>query len=143
MVFFRWVKKMFFMCYNNHVLRYVFYGGLATLVNLAVYALTRQVLRVPVLPANVISVTSAILFAYFTNSRFVFHSKACGFREHFSEFIRFVTARLVTMAIEVFGVTWMAEGLKVNDMAAKIVIQFVVLALNYVFSRFLIFVKGK
>ena len=45
-------------------------------------------------------------------------------------------------AIEVFGVTGMAEGLHMNDMAAKIVIQFIVLALNYVFSKFLVFTRA-
>ena len=140
---FAWIRKMFFLCYNNNVLRYIFYGGLTTLVNLGVYALERKLFGIPVLPANVISVAASILFAYFTNSRFVFHTKARGFGEHFSEFVRFVGARLSTMAIEVFGVTWMAEGLHIDDMVAKFVTQFIVLALNYVFSKFLIFTKGR
>ena len=139
----RWIRKMFFLCYNQPVLRYIFYGGLTTLVNLIVYALMRSVFGIGILPSNVISVTSAILFAYFTNSRFVFHTKAVTFAEHFSEFVRFVGARLATLAIEVFGVTWMAEGLHMNDMLAKFIIQFIVLALNYVFSKFLIFTKKK
>ena len=140
---FAWIRKMFFLCYNNRVLRYIFYGGLTTLVNLGVYALSRWIFQIPVLPANVVSASAAILFAYFTNSRFVFETKASGVREHFSEFIRFVGARLSTMFIEVFGVTWMAEGLHMNDMAAKVIILVIVLALNYVFSKFLVFTSGR
>ena len=61
---FRWIKDLFFKCYNNRVLRYIFYGGLTTLVNLAVYYLLRLVFKVPMTPANVASIICAILFAY-------------------------------------------------------------------------------
>ena len=55
--------------------------------------------------------------------------------------MKFVTARLTTMAIEVGGVPLLVNGLHMHELAAKIIIQFIVLALNYVFSKFLIFVK--
>ena len=136
---FRWIKKWFFICYNNKILRYVFYGGLTTLVNLGVYYFLRLVFKVPIVPANVVSVAAAILFAYFVNSRFVFDTKAVGMKEHLAEFVKFVGARLSTMAIEVWGVWFMAEVMHINDLAAKVIIQFIVLALNYVFSRFIVF----
>ena len=143
MRFFQWIRKMFFLCYNNRVLRYIFYGGLSTLVNLGVFWLLRRAAGVPLVPANTISVICAILFAYYVNSRFVFESKARGFSERWPEFVKFVTARLTTMAIEVGGVPLLVNGLHMHELAAKIIIQFIVLALNYVFSKFLIFVKKK
>ena len=76
---FKWIKDLFFKCYNNRVLRYCFYGGLATLVNLGSYYLMRHFIpQMPYTVANIISVLLAIIFAYFTNSRFVFRSKAQG-----------------------------------------------------------------
>ena len=136
---FRFIKKWFFICYNNKILRYIFYGGLSTLVNLGVYYLLRLAFKVPIVPANIVSVSAAILFAYFVNSRFVFETKASGFKEHFAEFVKFVGARLSTMVIEVGGVWLMADVLHVNDLVGKLIIQVVVLILNYVFSKFLIF----
>ena len=138
---FLWVKKWFFIFYNNHILRYIFYGGLATLVNLGVYYFLRLAFNIPITPANVVSVACAILFAYFTNSRFVFQSKAETFGERFQEFVKFVGARLSTMVIEVGGVWLMADVLHIHDFIAKLVIQFIVLALNYVFSKLLVFRK--
>ena len=135
------IRRLFWKCYNNHVLRYIFFGGLATLVNLGTYYLLRALFHVPVTPANVTAVVCAILFAYFTNSRFVFASKARGFGQRFPEFVRFVGARISTMVIEVGGVWLMADVLHINDYFAKFVIQFVVLALNYVFSKWLVFTK--
>ena len=136
---FSWIKKMFWTCYNNRVLRYIYYGGLATLVNLGTYGILRHFLGLNVTVANVISVATAILFAYYTNSRFVFETKSATVRERFPEFVKFVSARLSTMVVEVGGVWLMADVLHINDYLAKFVIQFIVLALNYVFSKVLVF----
>lgn len=135
------VKSLILWCWNNPVMRYIFFGGCATLVNLGTYYILRLTTELSINTANTASVVTAILFAYFTNSTFVFESKASGFKERFSEFVKFVSARLVTMVIEVGGVWLMADILHMNDYIAKFLIQFIVLALNYVFSKFLIFTK--
>ena len=58
-------------------------------------------------------------------------------------FCKFVGARGVTMVIEVAGVWFFAEIIHMNDMAGKFITQFVVLALNYIFSKFLVFTSGR
>lgn len=135
------IKEWIITLYRNSVIRYVFFGGLTTLVNLVVYSFLRLVFDVELVVANVISVAAAIVFAYFVNSRFVFESKANSFRERWPEFVKFVTARLSTMVIEVGGVWFMAEILHINDLVGKVIIQFVILALNYIFSKFLVFTR--
>ena len=45
------------------------------------------------------------------------------------------------MVIEVGGVWLMADVLHINDYIGKLVIQFIVLALNYVFSKLLVFTR--
>ena len=78
---FKFIKKWFFICYNNRVLRYIFYGGLTTLVNWGVFFLLRRAFGVPFSAANTLSVIAAILFAYFVNSRFVFETRASSLLE--------------------------------------------------------------
>jgi putative flippase GtrA len=114
-----------------------FFGGCATLVNLGSYYLLRLLTPLNLNLANVISVCIAILFAYFINSRF--ESTASGWNERFGEFVKFVSARILTMVVEVGGVWLRADILKMNDYLAKILIQFIVLVLNYIFSKFLVF----
>lgn len=138
---FEMIKGLIIWCWNNPVLKYIFFGGCATLVNLGSYYILRLTTELDINTANTISVCIAILFAYFTNSRFVFESKAVLFKDKFAEFIKFVSARLLTMVVEVGGVWLMVDMLRMNDYVAKFVIQFIVLALNYVFSKFLIFTK--
>ena len=93
--------------------------------------------------ANLISIITAILFAYVVNSRFVFQDKCETLRDHFRPFCKFISARLVTMVIEVGGVWLLVEVCKMNDMVGKFITQFIVLALNYIFSKFFIFTTGK
>ena len=135
------IKNLILWCWNNSVMRYIFFGGCTTLVNLLTYYILRLTTALDINVANTISVIAAILFAYVVNSRFVFESKASGFKEHFAEFVKFISARVVTMIIEVGGVWLMVDLMHINDYIAKFVIQFIVLALNYVFSKFLIFTK--
>lgn len=135
------IKELIIKCWNNDVLRYIFFGGCTTLVNLGCYYLLRLATPINMNVANTISVAAAILFAYFVNSRFVFESKAETFGERFLEFAKFIGARLSTMVIEVGGVWLLVDLMHINDFIAKFVIQFIVLALNYIFSKFLIFTK--
>lgn len=135
------IRDLIVWCWNSDVLRYIFFGGCTTLVNLVSYYTLRLLTTINMNVANTISVVLAILFAYVVNSKFVFESEAKGFKQKFYEFAKFIGARLSTMVIEVGGVWLMVDLMKINDLIAKFVIQFIVLALNYVFSKFLIFTK--
>ena len=132
------IKKL----YASDVVRYVFFGGCTTLVNLVSFFLLRQA-GVQRDLANVISIILAILFAYVVNSKFVFQDKCETLRDHIQPFMKFISARLVTMVIEVGGVWLLVEILRMNDMMGKFITQFIVLALNYIFSKFFVFTTGK
>lgn len=77
------------------------------------------------------------------NSRFVFHDNCETLKDHIRPFVKFISARLATMVIEVGGVWLLAVAMGLNDMIAKFCTQFIVLVLNYIFSKFLIFTSGK
>ena len=136
------LKKLIVGCYHNDVIRYVFFGGCTTLVNLIAFYLLRRA-GVQLTIANIISIILAILFAYIVNSKFVFQDKCETLMDHIHPFCKFVSARLVTMVIEVGGVWLLVEVLHMNDMLGKFCTQFIVLALNYIFSKYLIFTTGK
>ena len=93
--------------------------------------------------ANLISIILAILFAYVVNSKYVFQDKCETLKDHIKPLGKFIGARLATMVIEVGGVWLLVEQLHMNDMLGKFATQFVVLVLNYIFSKFLVFTTGK
>ena len=47
------------------------------------------------------------------------------------------------MVIELGGVCLFVEQMDMNDMLGKFITQFVVLVLNYIFSKFFVFAKKK
>ena len=136
------LKALILHFYQNDVIRYVFFGGCTTLVNLVCFFVLRKC-RVELNIANLISIITAILFAYVVNSRYVFQDKCETLRDHIRPFCKFISARLLTMVIEVGGVWLLCEKMGMNGMVGKFCTQFIVLALNYVFSKFFVFTTGK
>lgn len=125
---------------DNSIVRYVFFGGCTTAVNLVSFYCMRKV-GVELNTANIISIVLAVLFAYVVNAKYVFLQKCERLRDHLKPFCKFVGARLATMLIEVGGLWAMVELLHVREMTSKFVIMFIVLVLNYVFSKLFVFAK--
>ncbi len=132
------IKKL----YGNDVLRYIFFGGCTTLVNLITFYVLRR-LHMALTPANVVSIITAILFAYVVNSKFVFRDKCETLKDHIRPFCKFISARLLSMIVEVGGVWLLVEILNMNEMVGKILTQILVLVINYVFSKFFVFTTGR
>lgn len=82
-------------------LAYLFFGGLATLLNLVVFAVFQAALGTAFATGigNILDNVICILFAYATNRAFVFRSKTVG-RAAAAEFGKFVTCRLGTMLLD-------------------------------------------
>ena len=120
--------------YENDVIRYIFFGGCTTLVNLVCFYVLRKC-NLGLNIANIISIIAAIIF--------VFLDKCETLRDHVQPFCKFVSARLLTMVIEVGGVWLLVAQMGFSDMIGKFVTQFIVLALNYIFSKFFVFTTGK
>ena len=136
------MKKWILKFYENDVIRYIFWGGCTTLVNLLSFYIMRA-MGIPLMSANIISIILAILFAYVVNSKYVFQDKCETLKDHVQPFCKFVSARLVTMVIQVGGVWLLVSVMGLNDMIGKFLTQFIVLILNYVFSKFFVFTTGK
>lgn len=137
------LKEQIMNIMKSEAFRYIVVGGCTTLVNLVVYTFLCKCINVNVDISNVISVVVAILFAYVTNKVFVFQSKCQNKHELFSEFCKFVGARLLTMVIEVGGVYVLYHWIGQDEIIAKLETQVIVLICNFVISKFFVFVSPK
>lgn len=128
--------------YQKHqeILLYVFFGGFTTVVSVGSFILFDEVLGVHELVANVLSWIFAVGFAYVTNRRWVFRSKAKG-KALLAEACGFYGGRLLTLGLEEVLLLVFVTWLGVNSTAIKLIAQFVVLTGNYILSKFLIFRK--
>lgn len=137
--------------YRNHLegMRYLVFGALATVINLGVkFLLLFTILdasnEFQLQAAVIISWIVACIFAYFTNRVLVFKSKS---DKILKEAVSFVTARLVTLGMEMvimfFFVTLL--GLDSNLWVAvwSVFAQVVVILSNYIFSKLIIFKKDE
>ncbi len=125
--------------YQNQAVRYIFFGGCTTMINLVLYFVLTRFLHMDITTASLISISCAILFAYVVNKLFVFEHRAGSAKELLREMTGFVGMRLGTMLVEILGTLLLCCIWGMNDLAAKCVIQVVVLLLNYVISRFFVF----
>ena len=124
--------------YHELVL-YVFFGVLTTLVNWALYWLLADVLHVHYMAATFLAQVLAILFAYFTNRRWVFESKVHGARAVAMEMARFFAARGVSLVMDMLFMFVGVDLLHVDDKLVKVVSSVAVVIANYVFSKLFVF----
>ncbi len=132
-------------------LSYLFFGGLATLLNFVILNIFQAAFGLDFAAGvgNVLNNAICILFAYWTNRTFVFRSKSRG-ADAWREFTKFVGCRIFTAVVDqlimwggvsVLGpmVTFVSPQLWAN--IVKLFSQVVVIVSNYVFSKILIFTK--
>lgn len=120
-------------------IRYLFFGGLTVLVNLASFAFLTAWGGLGLDVGNALSITVALLFAYGTNTWFVFRSEQGTARERLDEFLRFVSARLFTMTLEFFCVHFMSAAFPGRSFLWKLLVQGLVIILNYILSKRLVY----
>ncbi len=123
---------------KKEIVNYIIVGGLTTVVSLLSYYLFRLFIT-DYMVCTVLSWVCAVLFAYITNRLFVFKSsnKVSG------ELVSFVGSRILSLLSEMATMFILVDLIKVNDKISKILVQFLVLVLNYIFSKIFVFKKKK
>ncbi|WP_407371106.1 GtrA family protein [Carnobacterium sp.] len=127
----------------EELIGYLIFGGLTTIVNIVVFYLFDSVFEVHYLFANAIAIVVSILFAFFTNKKYVFKSSTPTFQLWVKEFSLFVSFRLLSAVFDMGSMWLLVDGLNLNANVAKIITQFIVVVLNYAFSKFFIFKQGE
>ena len=129
----------------KEIINYIIVGGLTTLVSIASFYIVRffvltQNNQLHIQIATIISWILAVLFAFFANKKYVFESKKKG-KDKLIEMIKFFLSRLTTLLIEMISMWVLTSPLSINDKISKIIVQFIILVLNYLFSKLFVFKK--
>ena len=135
---------------TKEVIFFIIFGVLTTLVNIIISYILKAIFNVEGNIASTIGIIAAILFAYFTNRKWVFNSNAIGAKENLIEFGKFVLGRLFNMIVEILGVFLLNDvlhlfyGLFSDNIAYlinKCLISVIVIILNFFISKFFAFKK--
>ena len=126
---------------NTELVSYLFVGVATTVVNYVVYYLATRVLSMGVMAGTWTAWVAAVAFGYVANKAFVFHTHCDSVLSLLREAGSFFAMRLVSLGMETVLMYLTATVLGLNDLVMKLVINIVVIILNYVFSKLFIFKK--
>lgn len=129
----------------KEIINYLIIGGLTTVVSLATFYIVRIFFltndtQLDIQISNIISWFFAVLFAFITNKKYVFESKKKG-KENLAEMIKFYLSRITTLLIDMATMWLLTAPLNINDKISKIIVQFIIVILNYVLSKIFVFKK--
>ncbi len=141
---------------HESVWMYIIVGGLTTVVSLVFQVIPTSIFTsihmaswLNTFLATTISWIAAVTFAFFTNKVYVFKSKTNTRKAFWREFFMFYAARLVTYFLELLimelGNHYFAlvdgEIVTWRSLLVKILAQVIILVVNYVFSKLVVFKK--
>lgn len=120
------------------VVSYLFFGVLTTLVSWAVYAPMFALTQSGTI-SNIISWIAAVAFAYLTNKPFVFKSYDWSAKTVIPELTKFVGCRIGSGVLETTVIALTVDWLGWNAMTMKLLTSVLVVVLNYIGSKLLVF----
>ena len=126
---------------NTELVSYLFVGVATTVVNYVVYYLATRVLSMGVMAGTWTAWVAAVAFGYVANKAFVFHTHCDGALALLREALGFFSMRLVSLGMETVLMYLTVTVLGLNDLVMKLIVNIVVIILNYVFSKLFIFKK--
>lgn len=115
---------------------YVIFGILTTLVNILVYLFFTRLIGIDYIISNVFAWFFSVLFAYITNRIWVFESNN---ENILKEIILFFSGRLFSGVVDTALMFIFIDLLFISDSISKIIIQIIVVVLNYIISKFIVF----
>ena len=120
---------------------YLFFGVLTTVVNYLVYLPLYNLLGISAAVSNMIAWAAAVAFAYVTNKPFVFKSHDWSMKTVLPELGKFVGCRAASGGLETVLILLTVDILGWNGNIWKLIISVLVVILNYVSSKLLVFRK--
>ncbi len=120
---------------------YLFFGVLTTVVNYLVYLPLYNLAGISAAVSNMIAWAAAVAFAYVTNKPFVFKSHDWSMKAVLPELVIFVIARAASGGLETLLILLTVDVCGWDGNLWKLIISVVVVILNYVSSKLLVFRK--
>lgn len=129
------IHKNLYSKYDK-IFAYAIFGILTTVINLLIFYFLSEKFKIDIMISTVIAWIIAVGFAYITNKKYVFDSKP---NKNLLEVFKFYTSRLFTGWLDLIGVYVFIKILDFKSMPTKIFLNILIIILNFVFSKYLVF----
>lgn len=123
------------------IVSYLFFGVCTTIVNYLIYIPCYNFAGMSATVSNMIAWVVAVAFAYLTNKPFVFKSNDWSAKTVIPELTKFIGCRIGSGAAETVILLVAVDLLGWNGNIWKLVTQVMVVVLNYIGSKLLVFRK--
>lgn len=123
------------------ILAYMFFGVCTTAVNLIIYFLCARVMNFSTIFSTVVAWFIAVIFAFVTNKAWVFESKSWKREIIGKELTSFFACRIATGILDVVVMMVTVDILLMNDVIMKVFSNVLVILINYIASKLIIFRK--
>ena len=120
---------------------YDVFGVFTTIVNIATYNLSYNSLGFSNTLSNVTAWFLAVTFAYLTNKVWVFGSPSWKWEVLKKEVTAFISCRLATGLLDIVIMYVCVDVLCMHALLMKVISNILVIVLNYIFSKLVIFKK--
>ncbi|MDD4187964.1 MAG: GtrA family protein [Bacilli bacterium] len=133
-IFWKWGWSIYHK--NEEIWDYLIVGGLTTIVSIGSYSILLKLCGFNYIISNILSWILAVVFAYFTNRWFVFKSTN---KNKLNEFIKFSGSRVTTLVVETGLLMVLIDLIMFDEVWSKVIGQIIVVVLNYIISKLLVF----
>lgn len=117
---------------------YLFFGVMTTVSNILTYELIVNVFKIDYLISNGVSWIVSIVFAYITNKSYVFKNSS---NSVVKQFFSFAIARIFSLVIDMLIMYIGVSVILIDDTIVKVLVNIIVIILNYFSSKFVVFKK--
>ena len=135
------VKELYYK--YKELIKYLIIGVLTTVVNYVIFAICVKIIHIDMHISNIVAWIVSVIFAYFTNKLFVFESKSFKANVLVKEIISFGAARILSLLLEELILFIFVNKMKMNEMIIKLIANVIVIIINYILSKLIIFKDKK
>jgi len=135
--------KKYYTKYKE-IINYLIFGVLTTIVSLATYYLLVYTIlnannSLELQIANIISWITCVTFAYITNKKYVFEPTN---KNKIREISEFYLSRIASLLIDMILMFIFVSVFKFNDKLIKLIVQIIIIIINYILSKLFVFKKS-
>lgn len=132
------MMKGIFNHYKN-IIAYLFFGVCTTIVNIVTYLVCARIFLLTTVISTIIAWLISVTFAFVTNKAWVFDSRLWKKNIIIREIISFFLCRLGTGILDLLIMFVSVDIMKLEDITMKVISNVLVIILNYIASKFVIF----
>lgn len=139
-------KKITEIWQSSEVIRYIFFGGMTTVVswiakflwNVIFYQNTKYPTNIQNFILSLVCWTAGVIFAFFTNRKYVFEKTNQSFLQ---EAGKFVASRLSTLVLDIIVMQVLCNVIGLDVFLSTLIAEVLVVIANYGLSKFFVFGK--